>query len=92
MKTVRTEVYIAIDEEREYQNKMTADPSRPDMIDEFHVGDGLSAIRYNLQKAEEEWYKGAVPHTRAMHYLRKVAAICVKLGEDYGMPIREKLV
>ena len=79
---------MVISGERDYQDKMAADSSRPDMIDDFHVGDGLSGIRYNLQKAEEVWYKGSTPHAEAMGYLRKVAAICVKLGETYGMPER----
>ena len=83
------EVFKVLSGERSFQKKMVADVSRPDMIDDFHVGDGLTAINYNLRKAEEAWYKGAVPHTEAMEYLRKVAGIVVQLGERYGMPERK---
>lgn len=85
----REEVFDVLSNERDFQNQMVADPSRPDMIEDFHVGDGLSAINYNLRKAEEAWYKGVVPHTEAMDYLRKVAGIIVQLGERYGMPERK---
>lgn len=84
----REEVYRSIDSERDLQDKLTADPSRPDMIEDFHVGDGLSAIQYNLDLARQSWYKDANPHTRAMEYLRKVAATIVKLGEVHGLPSR----
>jgi hypothetical protein len=85
----RTKVYEAIDSEREYQIYQTKNSERPDMIADFHLGDALSAIRYNLSKAEEEWYKGAAPHAASMKYLRKVAGLCVMMGEIHGMPERE---
>lgn len=85
----RSDVYLAIDSERAYQDRATADPNRPDMVEDFHMGDALTAIRYNLGKAEELWYKTAKPHAEAMEYIRKVAGICVKLGEDQGMPVRK---
>lgn len=85
----REEVFGVLSNERDFQNQAVRDPSRPDMIEDFHVGDGLTAINYNLRKAEEAWYKGAVPHTEAMDYLRKVAGIIVQLGERYGIPERE---
>lgn len=88
----REEVFGVLSNERDFQNQMVADTSRPDMIEDFHVGDGLTAIQYNLRKAEEVWYKGAVPHTEAMHYLRKVAGIIVQLGERYGMPDRNSAI
>jgi hypothetical protein len=84
----REEVYKAIDTEREYQIKMTANPERPDMIEDFHVGDALTAIQYNLNKAVDEWYKGSVPHQDTIKYLRKIAALCVLCGESHGMPKR----
>lgn len=85
----REEVFDIVSGERDFQNLMVAHPSRPDVIEDFHIGDGLTAINYNLRKAEEAWYKGAVPHTEAMDYLRKVAGIIVQLGERYGIPERE---
>lgn len=87
----RENVYKAIDSERDFQDEMTAREDRPDMIQDLHVGDGITAISYNLEKAREAWYKGSVPHEEAMVYLRKIAGICVKLGEDYGMPERGEI-
>ncbi len=89
LEEVEHEVYDAVDSERKFQDKMTADLTRPDMIEDFHLGDALSAIQYNLRKAEEAWYISAKPHTDAMKYLRKIAALCVKQGEKEGMPKRE---
>lgn len=88
MTAIRQAVYAAIDSERAYQDKLTDDSSRPDMIEDFHVGDALTAIRINLAKAEEAWYKGSVPHHASIEFLRKIAGICVKVGETYGMPSR----
>lgn len=85
----RYEVYDVLSTERNYQDKQVADPNRPDMIEDFHVGDGLTAIEYNLRKAQDAWYKGAVPHEEAMEYLRKIGGIVVQLGEKYGMPERK---
>lgn len=84
----RKEVYHSIDTEREYQELGKTDVNQPHMIKDLHIGDAISAIQYNLDKAREEWYKGAVPHTGAMTYLRKVAGLCVQAGEEYGMPER----
>lgn len=84
----REEVYYAIDTERLYQTVMTEKEDRPDMIEDLHVGDTLTAIQVNLDKAKEAWYKGSVPHQDTMEYLRKVAGLVVQAGEKYGMPKR----
>jgi hypothetical protein len=85
----RQVVYEAIDTERDYQEKMKADSKRPDIIEDFHVGDALSAIQYNLDLARVSWYQGSAPHPLAMEYLRKIAGLCVQAGEVYGMPNRK---
>lgn len=84
----RTKVYDIIDGEREYQDLMTRNSDRPDMIEDFHLGDALSAIQFNLDVARKEWYTGAVPHQDAMAYIRKIAAISVKMMEVHGAPER----
>lgn len=81
----RQEVYATIDSERDYQDRMIADLSRPDMRPDLHVGDTLTAIQYNLDKAVEAWYKGADPHIEAMEFVRKIAGLCVQVGERYQM-------
>lgn len=84
----RQDVYAAIDSERNFQDELTAREDRPDMIPDLHVGDTLAAIQFNLTKAIEAWYVHAVPHENALKYMRKIAALCVKAGETYGMPSR----
>lgn len=86
----RKEVYAAIDSERDYQDEMTASMDRPDMIVDLHMGDILTAIQHNLNRAIQTWYEGSEPHVESMHYLRKIAGLCVKAGEKHGMPVREK--
>lgn len=75
--------------EREYQRRLSRQTTRPDMVQKMTIGDTLSAIQYNLDRARQEWYVGSDPHPDAMAYLRKVAALCVQAGEVYGMPERE---
>jgi hypothetical protein len=84
----RKEVYKAIDSEREYQDLMTKKEDRPDMIEDLHLGDTLTAMQYNLDKAKEAWYKNAKPHSTAMEYVRKVCGLGVQIGEKQGMPQR----
>jgi len=85
----RKNVYEAINTEREFVILASADPSRPDMLEDFHMGDTLSAIRYNLNKAENEWYQHPAPYQETLEYLRKIAGLCVAAGEKYGMPKRK---
>ncbi len=86
----RSKVYEVIDTERDFQNEMTLRNDRPDMIEDLHVGDTITAIQVNLDKAKEAWYKGSVPHQDTMEYLRKVAGLVVQAGEKYGMPERKR--
>jgi hypothetical protein len=81
-------VFKVINQERDYQDAMSKDPERPDMIPDLHVGDTLAAIQYNLNLALKEWYKGSTPHKDTTEYLRKIAALCVQVGEKHGMPPR----
>ena len=85
----RSEVYEAIDSERNFHNVMTLREDRPDMIKELHIGDTISAIEYNLDLARKAWYHGSEPHEGAMEYLRKIAGLVVQAGETYGMPDRK---
>lgn len=84
----RQQIYDAIDTERDFQDEMTSRTDRPDIIENMHVGDILSAIQYNLNQASAAWYKGSTPHPESMHFLRKIAGLCVKAGEINGMPPR----
>jgi hypothetical protein len=84
----RQEVYKAIDSERDYQEQgLKKEDSH--IVQEFDIAHGLNAIQYNLDLAREAWYKGHEPHGETMDYLRKIAGICVNLGEKKGMQKRK---
>lgn len=84
----RKDVYKAFDSERNYQDQQSANSERPDMIEDFTITHGLQAIDVNLQKAKGVWYADSDPYSQIMNYLRKIGAICVKMGERYDMPFR----
>lgn len=89
MKQTQEQVMEAVQTELDYQNKATQDPSQTHMIEDFHVGDSLSAMQYNLDKAREQWYKGSTPHQGCMEFIRKITAIGIKMGMTNGMPHRK---
>ena len=85
----RQEVYHAIDTERIYQIEATEDVTRPDMVEPFGIGQGLLAIDAIVEQAKQIWYKDYPPYKKTMNHLRKVAGVCVKMGEQFGMPERK---
>ena len=85
----RTEVYKAIDSERDFQDGcIKAGDTHIVTPEAFPLGSGLSAIEVKLQQARNLWYNSRAPHTEAMAEIRKIAAICVQLGESNDMPNR----
>lgn len=87
----RTDVYKVIDTEREYQIKETVNPDRPDMVEEFGLGQAMFAIQAIMNQAAQVWYKDTpvTQYENTMHYVRKIAGVCVQMGEKYGMPERK---
>lgn len=83
----REQVYGAISSEREYQEKMKEVDSSH-VVEDFPLAAGMEAIRYNLDLANQHWYAEKAPYEGAMQYIRKIAAICVQMGEKYGMEER----
>lgn len=83
----RTAVYNAIDSERNYQDQQKQIDSSH-VVEDFPLAAGLEAIRYNLDLANKRWYTERAPYPDAMEYIRKIAAICVQMGEKYNMPRR----
>ncbi len=82
-------VYEAIDSELAYISEQEqVDDSH--VVEDFPLAAGLEAIRYNVDKASQFWYIEQAPYPNAMHFLRKVAAICVKMGIKYDMPKRDQ--
>lgn len=84
----REQVYKAIDSEREYQDTTTADDKVVRMIAPFNLGQGMLAMDVILSKAKGIWYNDYPPYTDTMEYLRKIAGVCVMMGEKYGMKDR----
>lgn len=84
----RNNIYDVINGELDYQNSLTKNEDRPDMIEDFHLGDALSAMQYNLDKAREAWYSHSKPHVGAMGYIRKIVALGVRMGLLNGIPPR----
>jgi len=81
---LRSEVFDIISKERDYQEaNKTNEESH--IVEDFNLGDALTAIDYNSTLAKEAWYLNKTPHTATMEYLRKIAAISVSMGEEYGM-------
>ncbi len=85
----REEVFDVISQERDYQEMMSADPARPDMIEDFRISDVLNAIQFNLDVARKVWYRDSHPYQHTMEYIRKISALSVQAGEKYGIPGRE---
>jgi hypothetical protein len=82
-----TVVAIILDE-RKYQEEQSANPGRPDIHDDLSMGDLLLAIQHNLNKAITRWYNDSAPYSDTSHFLRKIAALSIKAGEEFGMEPR----
>lgn len=84
--TPRSEVYAALDSERNYQDHRFA-------IDGYHSATDRSLdefILYIQQYAHEAGKLTTHGHeTPALHFVRKVGALCVGCMERHGAPRRE---
>lgn len=86
----REEVYKAIDTEREYQDFVTPIDSR--MVDDYAISHAILNIEKFIGEAREAWYgeSSEDSYQKTMDMLRKIAGVCVKSGEKYGMPERDR--
>jgi hypothetical protein len=86
----RADVYILIDGERNYQDSCSESEERLDMLEKMSMGEALLAMDKLLDDAKDTWYKDSAEwnYSSTMHYIRKVIALGVKMGETYGMPPR----
>lgn len=84
----RLEVFEAINSERVYQED-AIEMGGTHIVEDFPLGAALCAIEHKLSLARQLWYNGNTPHKECMDELRKIAAICVQMGEQYGMETRE---
>jgi hypothetical protein len=85
----RKDVIEAIESERDYQIKME-DKEGSHIVSSLNMGGILTAIDYNMSKAKEVWYVEKHPYPKTCEFLRKVAALCLKAGEDHGMRMRDE--
>lgn len=83
----RIKVFEIIDQERQHQLKFE-DTESSYIVSSLNMGGILTAIQHNLTKAQAEWYVEKAPYPKTSDLLRKIAALCVKAGEDYGMTKR----
>lgn len=61
------------------------------IVKDIPLSSTLEAIRYNLDKANKEWYNEKDPYENTMDLIRKIAGLCIKAGVKYGMPKREDI-
>lgn len=87
-RTSRTDVYSAIDSERQYQDERGVEHSGAPHEHELesyllYMEDYLTEAR---SQCAREWGKGA--KEKALHTLRKVVALGVAAMEEHGAPLR----
>jgi hypothetical protein len=83
----RSEVYAAVDSERDYQDAGRGNAKRHEGAPALMPGEVILAMEKCLNDAKEAWYKpdGA---TACLPYIRKVTALGVQAMERYGAPKR----
>jgi len=86
--STRSEVYKAIDGERDYQNSRISNKFGHQPGEHQHpVAAEILMMEDYIQRARKEWTdnKGVVP---ALHMVRKVAGLAVRCMEHHGAPER----
>jgi len=86
---IREAVYMIVNSERIYQDRMTAAVERPDMVPELSLGDHILAMEMCLSEARARWYSGSAPHLETTDFIRKVTALGVRCMETFGARDRE---
>lgn len=87
--TKRSEVYKAIDTERDYQDQRWNENTTTS--NGYHeVGAWLTFLRTYIREAEEIISRNGDPEAtdQSMHTIRKIAAMCVCCMEQHGAPHR----
>ncbi len=80
----RSEVYAAIDGERDYQ-----DETWPEGEDQS-LGEFILMLESYVSQAREQWRVVAEPEINAHHSVRKIAAVAVQCMEKHGAPQRAR--
>ena len=85
MTKTRTQVFDAIDSERDYQDRKWGTAAEHP----HEVGGWLTLMDVHLQRAKAAW-AGANSDAEALDALRKVLAIGVACAEQHGIPGRSR--
>jgi hypothetical protein len=88
-RSTRETVFEALSGERTYQDAMSADPARPDMVPEMSMGEIILAMEHTLGEARRIWYGDSKPYHATIEHLRKVGGLSVKAMEQFGVVYRQ---
>lgn len=87
--TTRSEVYAAIDSERDYQDKMAGNSARDKVDDNRDQGSLILLAEHYMQKLREAHAgPNSLGSVEVTSVARKVAALLVMLMERNGAPLR----
>lgn len=86
----RSEVYAAIDSEREYQDRLWPEHGGASNPNPLTIGEFLVLLDDYLQKAKSQWTTERKPEVQTLHIMRKIAGIAVNCMEQHGAPKRDQ--
>jgi len=89
----RSEVYAAIDSERDYQDRVWAEnnpanPTHPTDPRPLSIGEDILLIEEYARRARAKWTGELRPEIGALDIIRKIAGIAVRCMETHGAPKR----
>lgn len=86
-KESRSNVYAAIDSERDYQANVIAEDKSICGTIPKSLGDYIVMLQAYMNRTHETWV--STPGNEAtLHFIRKIAGIAVKCMEQHGAPTR----
>ena len=83
----RSDVYIAIDGERDYQDSLERNEVNQESAPTFSPMTNLAIIEELCARMKSEFYDK--PGHPSMDYMRKIAATAVRAMEAFGAPKRQ---
>lgn len=88
MTAIENQIFDTIRGELRYQDDMSRQDTH--VREQLTTGELLLAMDKLLTDAKASWYCEQPPHTQTRHLVRKVAALCVRIGMNDGLPERER--
>ena len=83
----RRAAYLAIDNERDYQDRVWESQDDPGHANNLTIGEFVLLMEEYVLKARAEWTvepKEPKPETRTLHTIRNIAGIAVNCMEQHG--------